>query len=85
MSTLTKGWVTHPELATRNRGTLARTRPDDVQLDGGARVLEDVLRVGVGQLRGVQVVEAHDAVAHVKHALASRPDRYLKREARCQG
>ena len=53
-------------------------RPDDVQLDGGARVLEDVLRVGVGQLRGVQVVQPNHAVPHVKHSLARGPDRNLK-------
>ena len=53
-------------------------RPDDVQLDGGARVLEDVLRVGVGQLRGVQVVQPHHAVPHVEHSLAGGPDRNLE-------
>ena len=59
-------------------GTLTGTRPDDVQLDGGARVPEDVLRVRVCQLRGVQVVDAHDAVANVKHSFAGGSDRYLK-------
>ena len=58
--------------------TLICVRPDDVQLDGGARVLEDVLRVGVGQLRGVQVVQPHHAVPHVKHSLAGGADRNLE-------
>ena len=58
--------------------TLICVRPDDVQLDGGARVLEDVLRVGVGQLRGVQVVQPHHTVTDVKHSLSGGPDRNLK-------
>ena len=41
-------------------------------------MLEDVLRVRVGQLRGVQVVEAHHAVADVKHSFAGGSDRNLK-------
>ena len=58
--------------------TLIGTGPDNVQLDGSAGVLEDVLRVRVVQLRGVQVVQAHHAVADVKHTFAGGSDRYLK-------
>ena len=66
------------EVSLLHFGTLIGTRPDNVQLDGGARVLEDVLRVRVRQLRGVQVVEAHHAVADVKYSFAGGSDRHLK-------
>ena len=58
--------------------TLIGTGPDNVQLDGSAGVLEDVLRVRVVQLRGVQVIQAHHAVADVKYTFAGCPNRYLK-------
>ena len=56
--------------------------PGNVQRDRGPRVLEDVLRVGVGQLGRVEVVDADDAVAHVEDAFAGGADRNLKKKPR---
>ena len=74
---------THSPARGHTRQTLSSLRlysPFNVQLNRVPRLLENVLRVCVGQFCGVEVFDAHDAVAHVKETLAGGADRHLKQK-----